>query len=434
MSTTPQTTDVDIAAAGDGGGVKQAMRDYWDRVRGGDVGSLPAVLGLIVLFLLFSVLKPDTFFTNFNFANLLNQGTAIIVLAMGLVFVLLLGEIDLSAGFTAGTSAAILAVALATWGWPMPLALLAGLLTGTVIGLFIGLLVARLGIPSFVVTLAMFLALQGVMLLIISEGGTIRLRSDVLIAIMNKNMPLWAGWLLWAIVIAGYALVSWRAITGRRKAGLRTTATSVWAAKSIALAVLLGVLVFLLNQERQIVRPGKTACVTNEPPDPAGCIPVIQGVPWAVLVVLVLVVFLTFVLGRTAFGRHIYAVGGNAEAARRAGINVKGIKTACFMICSTLAAVAGVLIASRDNSVSPTTGGAQTLLFAVGAAVIGGTSLFGGRGKVMDAVIGGLVIAVIANGLPLITSQSGVQFIVTGLVLLVAASVDALSRKRSSTS
>ncbi len=205
----------------------------------------------------------------------------------------------------------------------------------------------------------------------------------------------------------------------------------MWAAKTLSLAVLLGVFVYLLNLHREIVRPGKTVCVVNDPADPAGCIPVIQGVPWAVLVVLVLVVGLTFVLGRTAFGRHIYAVGGNAEAARRAGISVKAIKTYCFMICSTLAAVAGVLIASRDNSVSPTTGGAQTLLFAVGAAVIGGTSLFGGRGKVMDAVIGGLVIAVIANGLPLITSQSGVQFIVTGLVLLVAASVDAISRKRS---
>jgi D-xylose transport system permease protein len=150
-----------------------------------------------------------------------------------------------------------------------------------------------------------------------------------------------------------------------------------------------------------------------------------------VLVVLVLVVGLTFVLSRTSFGRHIYAVGGNAEAARRAGINVKMIKIYCFMIGSTLAAVAGVLIASRDNSVSPTTGGAQTLLFAVGAAVIGGTSLFGGKGRVMDAVIGGLVIGVIANGLPLITQQSGVQFVVTGLVLLVAASVDAISRKRA---
>jgi D-xylose transport system permease protein len=433
MSST-QATDVDVTAAGDTDGIGAAMGSYFNRVKGGDVGSLPAVLGLIVLIGLFSALKPETFFTALNFANLLNQGTAIIVLAMGLVFVLLLGEIDLSAGFTAGTAAAVLAVALSSWGIAWPLALILGLLTGTVIGLSIGVLVARLGIPSFVVTLAMFLALQGVMLLIIGEGGTITLRSDELLAVMNKNMPGWAGWLLWAVVTAGYAWVSLRAITGRRKAGLRATATSVWAAKTVAVAVLLGIGVYLLNMEREIVRPGKTACLTNEPPDPVGCIPVLKGVPWAVLVVLVLLVGLTFVLSRTSFGRHIYAVGGNTEAARRAGISVKGIKIYCFMICSTLAAVGGVLIASRDNSVSPTTGGAQTLLFAVGAAVIGGTSLFGGRGKVMDAVVGGLVIAVIANGLPLITQQSGIQYIVTGLVLLVAASVDAISRKRSTTS
>lgn len=426
-----QTTDVDVAAAGDRNGVGAAMGDYFTRVRGGDVGSLPAVLGLIVLFLLFTALKPDTFFSFFNFANLLNQSAAIIVLAMGLVFVLLLGEIDLSAGFTAGTSAAVLAVALSSWGMAWPIALIIGLLTGTVIGLFIGTLVARLGIPSFVVTLAMFLALQGVMLLIIGEGGTIRLRSDVLLAIMNQNMPLWAGWVLWAVVVLGYAVVSWRAIAGRRRAGLRATATSVWVAKSLALAVMMGVLVYVLSQQRQIVRPGKESCPTTGDA-PVGCIPVIEGVPWAVLVVIVLVVGLTFVLSRTSFGRHVYAVGGNAEASRRAGINVKMIKIYCFMIGSTLAAVAGVLLASRDNSVSPTTGGAQTLLFAVGAAVIGGTSLFGGKGKVMDAVIGGLVIAVIANGLPLITQQSGIQFVVTGLVLLVAASVDAISRKRAS--
>jgi len=426
-----QTTDVDIPEAGDRGGIGMAVGDYFSRVKGGDVGSLPAVLGLVVLFLLFTALKPDTFFSFFNFANLLNQSAAIIVLAMGLVFVLLLGEIDLSAGFTAGTAAAVLAVALSNWGLAWPLALLVGLLAGTVIGLFIGSLVARLGIPSFVVTLAMFLALQGVMLLIIGEGGTIRLRSDVLLAIMNQNMPLWAGWLMWALVIGGYLLVSWRAIAGRRKAGLRSTATSVWIAKALSLAVLLGVLVFVLNQQRQIVRPGKESC-PSVGEAPVGCIPVIEGVPWAVLVVLVLVVGLTFVLGRTPFGRHVYAVGGNAEASRRAGINVKMIKIYCFMIGSTLAAVAGVLLASRDNSVSPTTGGAQTLLFAVGAAVIGGTSLFGGKGKVMDAVVGGLVIAVIANGLPLITQQSGIQFVVTGFVLLVAAGVDAISRKRAS--
>ena len=410
-----QVTDVDVPAAGDTGGIGQAVRDYWARVRGGDIGSLPAVLGLIALVILFGALEGSTFLSIFNFANLINQSAAIIVLAMGLVFVLLLGEIDLSAGFAAGTSAAILAVALNSWGVAWPVALLAALLTGAVIGLSIGLLVARLGIPSFVVTLAMFLALQGAMLLIIGEGGTIPIRSDAILVVMNGNMSVVAGWILAVIIVAGFALSTLLAIRRRRKAGLPAEAMSVWAIKVISLGALIFVATYLLNQERQL----PTAKVT------------IQGVPWVVVVILVLLVGLTFILQRTGFGRHVYAVGGNREAARRAGINVKGLMITCFIFCSTLAAIAGVLLASRDNSVSPTTGGAQTLLFAVGAAVIGGTSLFGGRGKIRDAVIGGLVIAVIANGLPLITQQSGIQFIVTGLVLLVAASVDAISRRRT---
>ncbi len=410
-----QVTDVDVPAAGDTAGIGQAVRDYWARVRGGDIGSLPAVLGLIALVILFGALEGSTFLSIFNFANLINQSAAIIVLAMGLVFVLLLGEIDLSAGFAAGTAAAILAVALNSWGLAWPIALLAALLTGVVIGLAIGTLVARLGIPSFVVTLAMFLALQGAMLLIIGEGGTIPIRSEAILVVMNGNMPVWAGWLLAILIVVGFGLSTLLAIRRRRKAGLPAEAMSVWAIKVGALAVLIFVATYLLNQERQL----PSAKVT------------IQGVPWVVVVILVLLVGLTFILQRTGFGRHVYAVGGNREAARRAGINVKGLMITCFIFCSTLAAVAGVLLASRDNSVSPTTGGAQTLLFAVGAAVIGGTSLFGGRGKIRDAVIGGLVIAVIANGLPLITQQSGIQFVVTGLVLLVAASVDAISRRRA---
>lgn len=411
-----QVTDVDVPEAGDTGGIGQAMRDYWGRVRGGDIGSLPAVLGLIALVALFGALKGGTFLSIFNFANLINQSAAIIVLAMGLIFVLLLGEIDLSAGFAAGTSAAVLAVALNTYGLAWPFALVAALLTGALIGLVIGLLVARLGIPSFVVTLAMFLALQGAMLLIIGEGGTIPIRSDAILVVMNGNMPVWMGWLLAVVIIAGFALSTLAGIRRRRKAGLKAEATSVWAAKVVGLGVLIVAATYLLNQERQLA----TAKI------------VIQGVPWVVVVILVLLVSLTFILQRTGFGRHVYAVGGNSEAARRSGIDVKGLMIACFIACSTLAAIAGILLASRDNSVSPTTGGAQTLLFAVGAAVIGGTSLFGGRGKIRDAVIGGLVIAVIANGLPLITQQSGIQFVVTGLVLLVAASVDAISRRRAS--
>jgi D-xylose transport system permease protein len=397
------------------GGIGQAARDYWTRVKGGDIGSLPAVVGVVVLVAIFGIMEGEAFLSKGNFANLINQGAAIMVLAMGLVFVLLLGEIDLSAGFAAGMGAAIMAVTVTERGWAWPLALLATVVTGVAIGFAIAILVARLGIPSFVVTLAFFLALQGGMLLIIGEGGTIPIRNDAILSVMNDNMPVALGWLFAIIVIAGFAAATFWRIRTRRKEGLPAEAMSVWALKVAALAVIVLVAVYLLNLERQ----RETAIIT------------IQGVPWVVPLVAALVVGLSFVLGRTGFGRHVYAVGGNAEAARRAGINVADIKTTCFVIGSVLAVVAGILIASRDNSVSPTTGGAQTLLYAVGAAVIGGTSLFGGRGRIYDAVTGGLVIAVIANGLPLVTQKSGTQFIVNGVVLLLAASVDAISRRRS---
>ena len=255
------------------------------------------------------------------------------------------------------------------------------------------------------------------MLLIIGEGGTIGIEDEFVIAVQNRNLTPIAGWILFVVVLVGYALFSGLRLRRRIAENLTHEAVSVWIFKVATLAVLGGIGTFLLNQERSR-RPDITS---------------IQGVPYIIPLILILLIGLTFVLARTGFGRHIYAVGGNAEAARRAGISVSRIKIACFMICSTLAAVAGILFASRDNSISPTTGGSTTLLFAVGAAVIGGTSLFGGRGKISDAVLGGLVVGVIANGLPLITSQAGIQFIVTGLVLLVAASVDALSRKKSTT-
>ncbi len=397
------------------GGLGEATGAYWNRIKGGDLGALPAVLGCVVLVIVFGIMEPDSFLTEQNFANLLNQGAAIMVLAMGLVFVLLLGEIDLSAGFTAGTGAAILGVTLTEHGWAWPLSVLAALAAGVAIGFTIALLVARLGIPSFVVSLAYFLGLQGAMLLIIGEGGTIPIRDDAILTIMNKNMPVALGWLLALVIIGGFAASTYWAIRRRRSAGLQTPALSVWALKVAGLAIVVLVYIYLLNQERQ--RP-------NAPI-------VIQGGPWVVPLVVALVVVLWFLLTRTGFGRHVYAVGGNAEAARRAGIGVANIKTVCFILGSTLAVVAGILIASRDNSVSPTTGGAQTLLYAVGAAVIGGTSLFGGRGKIYDAVTGGLVVAIIANGLPLVTQKSGTQFIINGLVLLLAASVDAISRRRA---
>lgn len=388
---------------------------YLSRVRGGDIGGLPAALGLLALVIFFSAMRPDTFATTFNFANLINQSAAIIFIAMGLVFVLLVGQIDLSAGFAAGASAAVMAVMLTHQGQHWLVALVTCLLTGAVIGLTIGLLVARVGVPSFVVTLAYFLGLQGVMLAVIGEGGTIPVRDQTILRIMNSNLAPALGWVLVAALAIGYAWVTLGAARKRAGAGLPVQPRPVLWFKIGSLAVLMSVATFLLNQER------------SRNPD----ITSLRGLPVIVPIAAVFLVGLTFVLARTSFGRHIYAIGGNEEAARRAGISIDRVKIICFVICSTMAAIAGILFASRDQSVSPTTGGSITLLLAVGAAVIGGTSLFGGKGKIRDAVLGGLVVAVIANGLPLITSRSSVQFIVTALVLLLAATVDALSRRRA---
>src|SRR5215204_5307794 len=207
-----QVSQFDLETLPGQGGVGEAAGAYWDRIKGGDLGALPALLGVVVLVIVFGVMEPDSFLTESNFANLLNQGAAIVVLAMGLVFVLLLGEIDLSAGFTAGTGAAILGVTLTEHGWAWPLAILAALAAGVAIGWTIALLVARLGIPSFVVSLAYFLGLQGAMLLIIGEGGTIGIRNEHVLSVMNKNMPVGLGWLLALIIIGGFAAATFYGI------------------------------------------------------------------------------------------------------------------------------------------------------------------------------------------------------------------------------
>jgi D-xylose transport system permease protein len=396
----------------------EAFSEYVSRVRGGDVGPLPAILGLVVLLIVFSSLRPDTFTNSFNFANLLIQSAPVIVIAMGLVFVLLIGEIDLSAGFTAGVAGAMLGVVATRHDWPWWLGVIVCLATGALIGLVIGLLVSRVGIPSFVVTLAAFLGLQGLLLQIIGEGGTIRIQSDTVLAIMSKNLPLWLGWAMFIGLVAAYAAVSFRQLANRRARGLVAPPPAVWLAKVVGLAVLLGIATYYLNLERS-----RNAAVSS-----------IKGVPIVIPVVLVLLVLLTMLLTRTLFGRHVYAVGGNAEAARRAGINVARIRLLCFVLCSSIAAIAGILLASRVNSVTPNTGGGETLLYAVGAAVIGGTSLFGGKGRPVDAIIGGLVVAVVANGMGLLNQPAAVVYMVTGGVLLLAAGVDALSRRRAAAS
>jgi D-xylose transport system permease protein len=399
-------------------GLADAARAYVSRVRGGDVGPLPAILGLVALLVVFSSLRPETFTNSFNFANLLIQSAPVIVIAMGLVFVLLVGEIDLSAGYTAGVSGAMLGVVASRNDWPWWMGVLACLATGAFIGLVIGVLVSRIGIPSFVVTLAGFLGLQGLLLQIIGEGGTIRIRSEVVLAVMSDNLPVWLGWALYVGLVVAYGAVTLRQTSNRRSRGLVTQSATLWAVKVAGLAVLLGVCTYYLNGERS-----RNPAISS-----------IKGIPIVIPVVIVLLVLFTLLLTRTLFGRHVYAVGGNAEAARRAGINVARVRMLCFVLCSTIAAIAGILLASRVNSVTPTTGGGETLLYAVGAAVIGGTSLFGGKGRPVDAIIGGLVVAVVANGMGLLNQPAAVVYMVTGLVLLLAAGVDALSRRRAAAS
>ena len=405
------TNDVEVPT------IKSAAKDYWSRVKAGDIGSLPAVLGLIVLCLVFGSMS-SVFLTPGNFANLITQAAAVIVIAMGLIFVLLLGEIDLSAGYTAGVTGAVLVILITNQGQPWYVALIASIAVGALLGFLLGSLVARLGIPSFVVTLAAFLAFQGILLLLAGEGGTIRVEDPTILAVENSNMSPTVSWIFFLIVAVAYVLSGLTAMNSRRKAGLKTELKKLWIIKTAGLLLITGLAVFALNLER------------SNNPDLVS----LKGIPYVVPVILLLLVIGTFVLGRTAFGRHIYAVGGNAEAARRAGIDVKRIRIAAFMICSSLAAIAGMIFASRQNSVSPTTGGSSTLLYAVGAAVIGGTSLFGGKGKMRDAILGGLVVAVIDNGMGLLGYAAGIKFIVTGLVLLVSAGVDAISRRGASTS
>jgi D-xylose transport system permease protein len=392
-----------------------AVRGYLQRVRGGDMGSLPAVLGLIVLFIVFG-LANDRFLSALNLANLITQAGSICVLAMGLVFVLLLGDIDLSAGVAGGVAACAMALAVVDLGWPWWAAVLAAIACGALIGLTIGVLRAKLGIPSFVVTLAFFLGLQGVTLKLIGEGGSVRVDNAVIRGLTIANLPVSVGWAIALVVVLAFAGLE--VYNYRRKKALALTHAPLGVVISRALAVAVVVLgvTFVLSVNRS-VNPRVE----------------IRGIPYVLPLIMVLLIGMTVLLKRTAYGRHIYAVGGNAEAARRAGISVDRIRVSAFIACSSLAALSGIIAASYAGKVSASSGAGNTLLYAVGAAVIGGTSLFGGKGRALDAVIGGVVVATIANGLGLLNQSSYINFLVTGGVLLLAASVDAISRRRRST-
>jgi D-xylose transport system permease protein len=353
----------------------------------------------------------SNFLTSGNLVNLLIQGAVFMLLAMGEVYVLLLGEIDLSIGFVAGIGGVVTAkLVQESTGWPWWAAILVALLVCALIGLLQGTIITRLGLPSFVVTLAGFLGLQGVMLLFLGKGGSVPINDDVINKFASANLSPAVSWAVMLAAAGVFAFRTWRREEGRRASGLvapprSLTRVKVGAAFAAAVAVVL-----ICNANRGRLVP-------------------IRGVPWVLLIVLGVLAMWTVLLGRTKFGRYIYAIGGNAEAARRAGVRLARIRTIAFMLASFTAGIAGIVYASRLRSVSTALDGGTLVLYAVAAAVIGGASLFGGRGKPIHAVLGGLVIAAIDNGMGLQGYSAAAKYVVTALVLLAAVTIDALARR-----
>ena len=411
MSTAAPTAPSGAPApsAPEGGGLAGAAREWWTDVRSGQLGSLPIILGLIIIAIVFQS-QNDRFLTAGNFVNLIVQSAAYTTIAMGIVFVLLLGEIDLSVGYVSGVAGVIAAVLLIPDGNEVatPIAIALALGSGIAIGTFHGLIITKIGIPSFVVTLAGLIAWNGVVLLLIGSRGTIVLQDDFMIGLANDFLPEATSWILWVVAVLIYAAIQLNEVRVRRRAELDHDPLSLIGLRVGFLALILGIVVWVANEDR--------------------------GIPYVFLLVGFFLLLWGFVLGRTRFGRYVYAVGGNAEAARRAGINVDRIKIMVFAICSFMAAVGGLVLASRLRSVDTGAGGGEILLYSIAAAVIGGTSLFGGIGHIKSALLGALVIASIDNGLGLLGLGSGEKFLITGGVLLLAVTVDSLSRKRQTQS
>lgn len=377
------------------------VRAYLQRVRGGDLGHLPIIIGILLIAVIFRALN-DQFLTANNFVNLMVQMAGLTTLAIGIVFVLLLGEIDLSVGYVSGVGAAVMArllLAEQPWWVAVGVALLVGLL----IGALQGTIIAKIGVPSFVVTLAGFLAWSGMVLILVGGLGTIVVQDRVVVGIANRFLPDPVAWAVAAVAVTVYAVVSFARVRGRAAEGLGSIPPALVALRVVGVAVISAGAVWWATQGR--------------------------GLPLVAVIVLLLLVGWSFVANRTRYGRYVYAVGGNAEAARRAGIDVDRIRITVFMISSTMAVLGGIILASRLRSVDAAAGGGNLLLNAIAAAVIGGTSLFGGRGRVIDALLGALVIASVDNGMGLLGLSSGVKFVVTGLILLAAVIVDSFSRR-----
>jgi D-xylose transport system permease protein len=418
----PQAGDpaADLAAAsGSAELMASSIGDYaliwWRRVRNGESGALPIILGLVAVVIFFQV-KNDHFLTAGNLVNLMNQSVPFIMLGMAEIFVLLLGEIDLSVGFNAAIGATICLWAAYTLPWPV--AIILGLLASAFIGLIQGLLITLLGLPSFVVTLAGLLGLEGLLIVLVpltghGAGGSIGNPSNIIFDLTAGNLDPIAGWIVMIVLVVLAAVVMITRDRRRLKAGLVAPPLGVTLLKVAVIAVAGVAVVIVGNTNRGV------GIVT------------LTGVPWAVLIVLGVLVLYTTLTTRTRFGRYIYAIGGNAEAARRAGVSLGRIRTLCFTLCGLTAGLGGIMLASNLNSIGTNINGGEYVLFAVASAVIGGTALFGGRGKMVHALLGGLVIAVIYNGLGLIGLSAGPTFIVTAIVLLVAVTIDTLARRRS---
>ena len=392
------------------------LRIVGRRVRSGESGALPVIMGLIVIVIIFQV-KNSLFLSAGNLVNLMAQSSFIITLGMAEVFVLLLGEIDLAAGFTAACGA-VVALWMLALGDPLWAAVLTALAASAAYGALQGIIIARLKLPSFVVTLAGQLGLSGVLLYLISAtgnigvGGVINLHNSVINDIESGYLTPTATWIVMIVIAALAGAVIFYGDLRRRTAGLVAPPVSVTLLKVGGILIAAVVIAWVANINR-------------------GRLIVLEGLPWGVLVVLAILFIWTVLLGRTRFGRYLYAIGGNAEAARRAGINIVRVRTLAFMLCGLTAGATGIIYASYLGSISTGVDGGQNVLYAIAAAVIGGTSLFGGRGKMLHAVLGGLVVGVIYNGLTLLGLSAAAQLMWTALVLLAAVIVDRITRAGS---
>jgi D-xylose transport system permease protein len=369
----------------------------------GDLASLRVVVVVAVIWVIFQS-QNDRFLSAVNLTNLMLQITAVGLISVGVVYVLLLGEIDLSVGAVSGLCAAIVAVLNVKHGWDPYLAIAAGVLAGTAIGVIQGFLFSRFGIPSFVVTLAGLLAWQGALLQVLGATGTVNVTDPKITGLANTFYSDTVGWIVAAVVIATFAGVILIGSRRRVAAGLEAQplVSQVLRVAFVAAAVI--AVVAVLNSDR--------------------------GLPLALLILLGFVAGMEYIVQRTRFGRHVFALGGNAEAARRAGIRINGIRVAVFGIASTMAAIGGIMAASRLLAVSQNSGGNDLLLYAIAGPVIAGTSLFGGRGSVWTALLGAVVIGSISNGMDLLAYESSVKYMVTGGVLLAAVIIDALARRQ----